>query len=227
MTREAPDRSEKVWFKIGQASRLVGATPKELRYWEKVIPELCPRRSKGNLRYYHQEELVRLQRIRQWLSEGFTVSDCRELLQGITPMGSKPSLAPPSEPGRAETKPLQAGALEAVLSALRALHRRLELPAGAQPAPVGLLSSTPSKTPKKARRATAETITDAPTRRESEPPTEGSGFLLQEPDGGEKPETQEPPSASPPPRRGRKPKPDTSVLGRMWSEARLPLDLEE
>jgi DNA-binding transcriptional MerR regulator len=226
VTREAPDRTEQVWFKIGQASRLVGATPKELRYWEKVIPELCPRRSKGNLRYYHQEELVRLQRIRQWLSEGFTVSDCRELLQGIAPTASKPSPAPPSEAGRDEASPLRSGALEAVLSALRALHRRLGLPAGAQPAPVGLPPS-PAGIARKTRQAPAEKITDAPKCREPEPPKEESGLLLQEPEGGEKPETQEPPAASPPPRRGRKPKADTSVLGRMWSEARLPLDLDE
>ncbi len=111
--------ADKVWFKIGEAARLVGATPKELRYWEKVIPELQPRRSKGNLRYYHQEDLVQLHRIRQWLTEGCTVSDCRELLLGS--FTGFPKSQTPLEPGNGRK-------LEAALNALRTLHARLVVP---------------------------------------------------------------------------------------------------
>jgi DNA-binding transcriptional MerR regulator len=71
---------ERLWLKIGETARRVGVKPKELRYWEKVIPEIQARRSKGNLRYYHVDELDRLVRIRDWLREGLTVADCRELL---------------------------------------------------------------------------------------------------------------------------------------------------
>ena len=71
---------ERLWLKIGETARRVGVKPKELRYWEKVIPEIQARRSKGNLRYYHVDELDRLARIRDWLAEGLTVADCRELL---------------------------------------------------------------------------------------------------------------------------------------------------
>ena len=51
--------TERLWFKIGETAERIGATPKELRYWERVIPELKPRRSKGNLRYYHVDEFPR------------------------------------------------------------------------------------------------------------------------------------------------------------------------
>jgi len=71
---------ERVWMKIGEAARRVGVSPKDLRYWEAIIPEIQPRRSRGNLRYYHVDELERLQRIHGWLQEGLTVNDCRELL---------------------------------------------------------------------------------------------------------------------------------------------------
>ena len=71
---------ERVWLKIGETAHRLGVKPKELRYWEKVIPEIQARRSKGNLRYYHVDELERLARIRNWLQEGLTVADCRELL---------------------------------------------------------------------------------------------------------------------------------------------------
>ncbi|WP_243286575.1 MerR family transcriptional regulator [Geothrix terrae] len=72
--------SDKKWFKIGEAAILIGVGPKDLRYWEDVIPDIKPRRSKGNLRYYHVDELPRLRRIKAWLAEGLTVADCAELL---------------------------------------------------------------------------------------------------------------------------------------------------
>jgi DNA-binding transcriptional MerR regulator len=71
---------ERIWLKIGETARRLGVKPKVLRYWEQVIPEICARRSKGNLRYYHVDELDRLAKIRNWLEEGLTVADCRELL---------------------------------------------------------------------------------------------------------------------------------------------------
>ena len=77
--------TERLWFKIGETAERIGATPKELRYWEKLLPEIQPRRSRGNLRYYHIDEIPRLKAIRQWLDEGFTVLDCRALLQGEAP----------------------------------------------------------------------------------------------------------------------------------------------
>ena len=71
---------KRLWLKIGEVSVRIGVKPKELRYWERVIPELRVRRSKGNLRYYHVDDLERLIKIRNWLREGFTVADCRKIL---------------------------------------------------------------------------------------------------------------------------------------------------
>jgi len=133
--------ADKVWFKIGETSRLVGATPKELRYWERVIPELQPRRSKGNLRYYHQDELVRLKRIRQWLAEGFTVSDCRELLKEAFPGAGNP-------PPRTEGVP-PPSRLQTALDMLHAMHARLSAPPG-EPCP-----AAGTHTPRKPAKATA------------------------------------------------------------------------
>ena len=72
--------TDRKWFKIGEAAAQTGVSPKDLRYWEDVIPDIKPRRSKGNLRYYHVDELPRLNRIKAWLAEGLTVADCAELL---------------------------------------------------------------------------------------------------------------------------------------------------
>lgn len=135
------------WFKIGEAAKLIGVGPKELRYWETQIPEIKPRRSKGNLRYYHLDELPRLHRIHGWISEGLTVSDCRELLitghlaRGLhEALGLDPPEAqgpPPGKSGTAKTTrpmghstapaqaPIPKDSLEAVAAALKALHQRL------------------------------------------------------------------------------------------------------
>lgn len=136
------------WFKIGEAAKLIGVGPKELRYWETQIPEIKPRRSKGNLRYYHVDELPRLHRIHGWISEGFTVSDCQELLltgqlaRGLhEALGIEAPVAPgprpPKKPGVAGTaksfEPAMAPILpsipkdnlDAIATALKHLHQRL------------------------------------------------------------------------------------------------------
>ncbi|HTL97535.1 MAG TPA: MerR family transcriptional regulator [Holophagaceae bacterium] len=131
---------ERLWFKIGEASELVGASPKELRYWEDRIPEIRPRRSIGKLRYYHRDELPRLAQIKAWLLEGLTVADCRQLmLHGhLTPrldLGLDPEdlPEPPGPKGRkALPRPLPparpAADLEPVKAALRELIERLSRP---------------------------------------------------------------------------------------------------
>ena len=111
--------TERLWFKIGETARQVGATPKELRYWEKVIPELRPRRSRGNLRYYHADELPRLCALRAWLAEGLTVADCRERLKLEPAPPSREQKATPHGP----TAP--PAALAAIAEALRALLERM------------------------------------------------------------------------------------------------------
>ncbi|HJV23396.1 MAG TPA: MerR family transcriptional regulator [Holophagaceae bacterium] len=72
---------EKRWFKIGECAERLGVTPKELRYWETIVPDIKPRRSQGNLRYYHLDQFETLIKIRDWLKEGLTVADCRQLLR--------------------------------------------------------------------------------------------------------------------------------------------------
>ncbi|MDR2560547.1 MAG: MerR family transcriptional regulator [Holophagales bacterium] len=71
---------ERIWFKIGEAAQRAGVSPKELRYWEKMIPELRPKRSIGNQRHYHRDDLPKLSLIAFWVKSGLPVADCRELV---------------------------------------------------------------------------------------------------------------------------------------------------
>ena len=131
----------KCWFKIGETAKLIGVGPKELRYWETQIPEIKPRRSKGNLRYYHADELPRLRRIHAWMQEGLTVRDCRELLltghlaRGLhdalgletpEPAPARKPAGPKGTPAVSSTFPQEK--LEAIGTALKQLHSRLSEP---------------------------------------------------------------------------------------------------
>ncbi len=129
--------SDKKWFKIGDAAALVGVGPKDLRYWEDVIPDIKPRRSKGNLRYYHVDELPRLKRIKGWLAEGLTVADCAELLahghlvQRLD-LGLEADEWPaaPSQKTRSTIPRLlrPSSDLQPILKSVRALYERLSAP---------------------------------------------------------------------------------------------------
>jgi DNA-binding transcriptional MerR regulator len=133
---------ERKWFKIGEAAELLGVSPKELRYWESVIPEIKPRRSKGNLRYYHVDELPRLRTIRAWLREGLTVADCRDLLaRGVVGTGDTvPVIVPPTQPLLDGVKP----DLSEILLALQLLLEKLK----SRPPPPSPLRPPKTRQPK-------------------------------------------------------------------------------
>lgn len=157
----APEAGKR-WFKIGEAAERLGVTPKDLRYWESVIPEIRPRRSKGNLRYYHADELPRLARIRDWTREGLSAVDCRGLLiagqvappldLGLAPEEFAPSAVarrPGPNPGARRAAPgLKVGAdLQPAIQALRDLLQRLGGPP--PPAPGGSAPPAPKRAPKR------------------------------------------------------------------------------
>lgn len=126
--------SEKKWFKIGEAAAMIGVGPKDLRYWEDVIPDIRPRRSKGNLRYYHLDELPRLRRIKAWLAEGLTVADCKELLAhghlvqrlDLGLEAEELPAAPAQKPKPTIPRLLRTSSdLQPILKSVRALYERL------------------------------------------------------------------------------------------------------
>jgi len=125
---------EQRWFKIGEAAKRLGVDPKNLLYWECVIPEIRPRRSQGNLRYYHLDQFAQLTRIRDWMAEGLTAGDCRELLRTGTlarPLDlglSEAEIAPVAPKERIPRIIRPAQDLKPVLKALRALRDRLARP---------------------------------------------------------------------------------------------------
>ena len=78
-TTEIPDR---VYFRIGEVSSLVGVDPHVLRYWESEFKVIKPRRAKSKQRLYRRKDVENLLRIKSLLhDDGYTIAGARRLLK--------------------------------------------------------------------------------------------------------------------------------------------------
>ncbi len=76
---EIPDR---VYYRIGEVSRLVGVDPHVLRYWETEFKIIKPRRAKSRQRLYRRRDVENLLKIKSLLhDEGYTIAGARRLLK--------------------------------------------------------------------------------------------------------------------------------------------------
>ncbi len=76
---------DKRYFRIGEASRIVGVEPYVLRYWESEFPEIRPKRADSNQRTYQREDLELLLRIKDLLyDEKMTIKGARQRLKSET-----------------------------------------------------------------------------------------------------------------------------------------------
>ena len=79
MRKDIPD---KVYFRIGEVSDLVGVDQHVLRYWETEFKVIRPRRAKSNQRLYRKQDVENLLLIKSLLhSEGYTISGARKFLK--------------------------------------------------------------------------------------------------------------------------------------------------
>jgi DNA-binding transcriptional MerR regulator len=75
---ELPEIPRKRYFAIGEVSELCDVKPHVLRYWEQEFPQLKPVKRRGNRRYYQQDDVLMVRRIRSLLYEqGFTIGGAR------------------------------------------------------------------------------------------------------------------------------------------------------
>lgn len=69
---------EKLFYKIGEVSRLTGLPSYVLRFWESEFSFLQPRKSRGRQRVYTQEDIETLLQIKRMRYEqGFTIEGLR------------------------------------------------------------------------------------------------------------------------------------------------------
>jgi DNA-binding transcriptional MerR regulator len=75
----------KLYFRIGEVSDLVGVKPYVLRYWESEFPDIKPSKSKSGQRLYKRRDVELLLRIKELLyEERFTINGARKRLKDFS-----------------------------------------------------------------------------------------------------------------------------------------------
>ena len=74
--------SDKLYFKIGEVSEIVGVPPYVLRYWETEFKAIRPQKSRSQQRVYRRRDVETLLKIKHLLyDEKFTIAGARKRLR--------------------------------------------------------------------------------------------------------------------------------------------------
>ena len=112
---------DKLFYKIGEVSRIIGVEPYVLRYWETEFPFLKPRKNKSGQRVYIKRDVEVLLKIKRLLyQERYTIEGVRKRL------GLGPAIEPKTEQDLQRTTVRQpAQAIEHVKRRLREILSQL------------------------------------------------------------------------------------------------------
>lgn len=79
---QTPEIPDKLYFRIGEVSRLAGVPPYVLRYWETEFPALAPKKSGTGHRLYRRKEVELLLEIKHLLyDKRYTIEGARRFLE--------------------------------------------------------------------------------------------------------------------------------------------------
>jgi len=82
---EMPAIPNKLYFRIGEVSDLVGVKPYVLRYWESEFTDIKPSKSKSGQRLYKRRDVELLLKIKELLyEERFTINGARKRLKDFS-----------------------------------------------------------------------------------------------------------------------------------------------
>lgn len=119
----ARKRTQKqLYYKIGEACKLLDIQPYVLRYWETEFPELSPTKSKSGQRVYSEKELALIRRIKELLyDEGFTIAGAKKRLEAeLEAGGPREGEAPEAGADEGELDTRAAERIEQLQQELRA-----------------------------------------------------------------------------------------------------------
>src|SRR5580692_348768 len=99
MIDSTPPIPDKLFFRIGEVSQLVGVEPYVLRYWESEFPGLSPKKSNTGQRMFRRKDVEMLLSIKQLLyDKKFTIEGARKALKSGEAGKSAPgAIAEPEE----------------------------------------------------------------------------------------------------------------------------------
>ncbi len=94
MSDESTAIPDKLFFRIGEVSQLVGVEPYVLRYWESEFPGLSPKKSSAGQRMFRRKDVELLLHIKHLLyNEKFTIEGARKALKAEKFSDEKPRAA--------------------------------------------------------------------------------------------------------------------------------------
>ncbi|MDI6802092.1 MAG: MerR family transcriptional regulator [Thermodesulfovibrionales bacterium] len=91
---------DKLFYKIGEVSKLIGVESYVLRYWETEFPFLVPRKSKSGQRVYTKKDIDLILQIKRLLyEEKYTIDGVRRRLgSNVQHVESKTTIEEKSDP---------------------------------------------------------------------------------------------------------------------------------
>lgn len=76
--------SEKVYYRIGEVSKILDVEPYVLRFWEKEFDSIKPIKSRKGHRLYRRKDIENLLQIKKLLYEnGFTINGAKRKLKDL------------------------------------------------------------------------------------------------------------------------------------------------
>lgn len=111
-----PEIPDKLFFRIGEVSRIAQVPPSVLRFWESEFPRIRPKRTDSGQRLYRRSEVELILTIRHLLYERkFTIKGARNYLKSAA--AARVTAETPAEPDNV---------LQTVIQELEAIRKLLE-----------------------------------------------------------------------------------------------------
>jgi DNA-binding transcriptional MerR regulator len=113
---------DKLYFRIGEVSRLCELPSYVLRFWETEFPQLKPSKSGTGQRMYRKQNVENVLRIKKLLyDQGFTIAGARQQLRAEVKRKQTPLPFNPPPANRMELKQVRQG-LKEILGILGSRH---------------------------------------------------------------------------------------------------------
>jgi len=82
--REDDSSDGKIYYRIGEVSRITGVKPYVLRYWESEFRWMAPAKSRSKQRLYRQRDIDVIQLLKRLLyEERYTIAGARKKLRDL------------------------------------------------------------------------------------------------------------------------------------------------
>jgi DNA-binding transcriptional MerR regulator len=123
-----PEIPDKLYFRIGEVSRVSGVKPHVLRYWETEFPAITPKKSGSGHRLYRRKDVELILEIKRLLyEERFTIEGARKYLGQKARRQAARAGKPPAQ-GELFEAPAEGANLDEIRQELREILEMLSRP---------------------------------------------------------------------------------------------------